>query len=282
MTNKSNALPGLFGQKYASRDYTQEKFWGKNQFNSSFPASLVAYMSYKDINPVYISINKDNKIVHKHITGKELFGIDPLSDSLYYNFETNFFPYDKFYTGKREHIDLVLSNRNNNEILKGLEIKLTALPDNTTNYFSEDKYSCEIVVRPSTICYLVCSICRNYDSQKGRDKLKLLLGNFPKIKHWDVADEVIPFYPDILDAIENVAKDMCAQQEPLMIQPIWKTNGKKPQLADNCLDVFVWSNLAAIHMCRQGERNINKIARHNRSIIWIMNVRMLPINRFYV
>lgn len=36
---------GLFGQKHASRDYTQAQYWGKNQFNSSFPASLVAYMS---------------------------------------------------------------------------------------------------------------------------------------------------------------------------------------------------------------------------------------------
>lgn len=44
---------------------------------------------------------------------------------------------------------------------------------------------------------------------------------------------------------------------------------RKPQLADNCLDVFVWSNLAAIHMCTQNEKKINKIARHNRSIIWI-------------
>ena len=36
--------PGLFGQKYSSRDYRYEESWGKNQFNSSFPASLVAYM----------------------------------------------------------------------------------------------------------------------------------------------------------------------------------------------------------------------------------------------
>ena len=261
--------PGLFGQKHASRDYTQEKFWGKNQFNSSFPASLVAYMSHKGIKPVYLCTDKSNKLLHKYISGKELFGIDPLADNLYYNFETNYVPYEKFYIGKREHIDLVLTDYDTEQAIKGLEIKLTALPDSTTDTLDEEHYSCEIVVRPSTICYLACSICRHYDSPKGRDKLKKLLGNFPKIKHWDVADEVIPFYPEILTAIENVAKDMYAYQEPLMIQPVWKTNGRKPQLADNCLDVFVWSNLAAIHMCTQGEREIVKRARPNRSIIWI-------------
>ena len=30
--------PGLFGQKYSSRDYRYEDSWGKNQFNSSFPS----------------------------------------------------------------------------------------------------------------------------------------------------------------------------------------------------------------------------------------------------
>lgn len=87
-----------------------------------------------------------------------------------------------------------------------MEIKLTALPDSTTDTLPEDRYSCEIVVRPSTICYLACSICRHYDSKKERKELKELLGSFPKIKHWDVADEIVPFYPDILDAIDNVLK----------------------------------------------------------------------------
>ena len=63
---KQHIRPGLFGQKHASRDYAQEKFWGKNQFNSSFPASLVAYMSYRGIEPVYLCIDKNNKVVHKY------------------------------------------------------------------------------------------------------------------------------------------------------------------------------------------------------------------------
>ena len=33
-------------------------------------------------------------------------------------------------------------------------------------------------------------------------------------------------------------------QRPFLIQPIWKTEGKSPYLADRCFDVFVWSDLA--------------------------------------
>lgn len=71
---------GLFGQKYSSRDYTKAKYWGKNQFNSSFPASLVAYMSSKNIQPVYLKTDRDNNLYHDYISGTELLGIDPLSD----------------------------------------------------------------------------------------------------------------------------------------------------------------------------------------------------------
>ena len=94
---KNKITPGLFGQKHSSRDYTKAECWGKNQFNSSFPASLVAYMYSKDIKPVYIKTDKTNGIIHSPIDSVDLFGIDPLSDDAYYNFEAGFAPYEKFY-----------------------------------------------------------------------------------------------------------------------------------------------------------------------------------------
>lgn len=90
--------PGLFGQKHSNRDYRYEDSWGKNQFNSSFPASLIAYMSSLDMEPVYLCTNKKNKIVHKSISSTQLLGIDPLCDDAFYNFEAGYFPYEQYYT----------------------------------------------------------------------------------------------------------------------------------------------------------------------------------------
>lgn len=150
---KKNLEPGLFGQKHASRDYTKASAWGKNMFNSSFPASLVAYMHAKGVKPVYLKIDAGNNLYHDYISGKQLYGVDPLSDEAYYNFEAGFSAFEKYYTGDREKIDLVMMNRKTNESLIGLEVKLTALPDNTTLRKSEEEYSCEIVVRPPTILF---------------------------------------------------------------------------------------------------------------------------------
>lgn len=94
--------PGLFGQKYSSRDYRYEEAWGKNQFNSSFPASLIAYMSSKGIQPVFICTRKNCAIEHKKITATELLGVDPLSEEAYYDYEAGYYPYEQYYTANKK------------------------------------------------------------------------------------------------------------------------------------------------------------------------------------
>lgn len=262
--------PGLFGQKHSSRDYTQAESWGKNQFNNSFPASLVAYMFKKGLKPVYIFTDENNEISHEYIDAEKLLGINPLSDDAYYNFEAGFAPYEKFYQGNREKIDLVMLNRKTNEALTGLEIKLTALPDNTTSSSEESMWGTEIVIRPPTINFLVCSICSNYDTVEGKNSLRKLLSNVPQINHWEEEDSVRPHYSQIKECVLAISKDMCRKQKPLIIQPIWKTEGKKMKLCENCLDVFVWSDLSVIQMCCPAEYNdIHRLNRFNRTIIWI-------------
>lgn len=267
---KDNSTPGLFGQKHSSRDYTKPDSWGKNQFNSSFPASLIAYMHYKGLSPVYIRTDKNNSIVHEYIDVTKLLGIDPLSDNAYYNFEAGYSPYELFYQGEREKIDLVMLNGHTHEVLSGLEIKLTALPDNTTKKLQEQNWGCEIVMRPPTINFLACSICSNYNTDNGKNHLRNILCKVPQINHWEEPDEVLKYYKKIEDAILEISIDMCENQKPLILQPIWKTEGNKMILKDECLDAFVWSDLSIIQMCRQDLTSaINKITRFNRTIIWL-------------
>lgn len=271
MAEKGNRqIPALFGQKHSSRDYSKPSNWGKNMFNSSFPASLVAYMHSKGIDPIYLCTNAKNEIQHKTISAEKLFGVNPLGEEAYYNYEAGFTPFEQFYTGDREKIDLVMFNRLTNLPTTGLEIKLTALPDNTTKDLKENEYSCEIVVRPPTICFLACSICQNYNTDSKRNKLKKILSIVPQINHWEEISEVAPHYKKIEEAIMAVSKDMCKSQSPLMIQPIWKTEGGKMRLAEDCLDVFVWSNLATIQLFCAEERIANNgISRFQRAVIWL-------------
>ncbi|HBC28380.1 MAG TPA: HindVP family restriction endonuclease [Prevotellaceae bacterium] len=265
------ATPGLYGQKHASRDYRQEDAWGKNQFNSSFPASLVAYMWHKGTAPIYICTNKQNKVIHKSITSIQLLGIDPLSDDAYYDYEAGYYPYEQYYTAaKKEKIDLVMIDRSSSAPVAGLEVKLTTLPDATTKDLPDSKYGCEIVVRSPTILFLACSICACYDSENKRAKLHNLLNTIgEEIKDWSIIREVVPHYEAIKKAILSVSADMSAKQVPLIMQPIWKTTKDLADLDENCLDVFVWSNLSVIQMALRETTPSDDISRNQRTIIWL-------------
>jgi len=272
--------PSLFGQKNSNRDYSNPKSWGKNLFNSSFPASLVAYMSSKGIEPVYIKTDKKGEVIRSYISGELLFGLHPLSDELRYEFESSFLPYENFFIGKKwsERTDLVLINRSNSKPIRGLEVKLTALPDSKTKDKPEDQRSCELVFRSSTICYIACSICSVYNTDRKRHKLLEILSKVPNIENWKEEKSVLPLYPAIRDAILMVMQDMCKSQTPLVLQSVWKTDPQINSLTDDCLDVFVWSNTALIKVLMQSSPTKRKtksaepiysVSRVNRSVIWL-------------
>jgi hypothetical protein len=76
--------PGLFGIKHSNRDFTQKEAWGKNCFNSSFPAALCAYLCRKNLDNIYLKLDENLKIVHSSISTPDLYGIEPTSDDLFY------------------------------------------------------------------------------------------------------------------------------------------------------------------------------------------------------
>jgi len=263
--------PGLFGQKHSNRDYSIADSWGKNQFNSSFPASLVAYMYSKNIEPVYLFTDKDNNVIHGNISAEELLGLNPLSDNAYYNFEAGYYPYEKYYVAnKKEKIDLVMLDRNTKLATSGLEVKLTTLPDSTTKDSLEADYGSEIVVRSPTILFLACSICASFDSSEGKNRLHEILNTIGvEIKNWSEKKFVLPHYEAIKKAVLSVSSEICNNQTPLIMQPIWKTDRTLTDLNENCLDVFVWSNLSVIQMCLRESNIDDNISRNQRTIIWL-------------
>lgn len=156
--NQPNQQPGLFGLKYSNRDFTQKETWVKNCFNSSFPASLCSYIHSRKLDNIYLKLDSNLKVVHSTINTIDLYGINPVSDNLFYAFETQFTPYQQYLIGTLPGVDLVTQARDVGVCLQPIEIKLTALPDHTTCELSQDLYGCEIVIRPDTIVYLACSL----------------------------------------------------------------------------------------------------------------------------
>lgn len=257
--------PGLFGLKNTNRDFSLKEFWGKNQFNSSFPASLCCYLASKNLKANYLSIS-DGEFKAKLIDIDDVFGISASSDDLYFAFESQHTPFQKYVVGSLPRTDLVIQKKSSGECLRGLEVKLTALPDNTTCERSDSNYGSEIVVRPDTVVYLACSVASSLDN--------LFYNTIQEIdiSDWSEPSEVLSHIDTIVQAIKSLSLALEKKQKAFLLQPIWKTQGKSPKLSDNCLDVFVWSNAGFCHFISNianDNPNASKITRQTRTAIWL-------------
>jgi HindVP restriction endonuclease len=275
-TKSFDTEPGLFGLERgrSNRDFSKDRDWGKNKFNNSFPVSLVCYMASKDLKPVYLTLDRNAQIKHEKINGSDILGLSPSAKELYFSFETDFTPYRTIVTGKLPRTDLVTLDRSNNNIcLRCLEVKLTALPDNSTYKLSETQYGCEIVVRPTTIVYLALGIAFKFQNSPEQLLNYLDPTSIRRVKGWWDVDNVISYVLDLADDIDRILIAAIDSQEPFVLQPVWKTNGRTAILNDNCLDVFVWSDFAFTRLFFNAARDalIKKqlIDRYSRSVIWL-------------
>ena len=277
--------PRLYGINRSNRDFSQKETWGKNQFNSSFPAALACYLYSKGLQAVYITTDKNMDRSLKKIDIKDLYKVDPLGDDIYFSFETQYTPFQKYVIGSIPRNDLVIMS--DEQCISSLEIKLVALPDNSTCNMPEDKYSSEIVIRPDTIAYLACSFIKSLEDD--RHVIKEIftdVGN--TINDWTDAENVIPYTYEIFLSIRKLVERSYINQSPLIMEPIWKTDGKSPRLSFNCLDVFVWSNCGILMLfmpsendffiSNDGRKSLKKITRHSRTMIWLFKISQRPRN----
>lgn len=267
---------GLFGLIHSNRDFSQRESWGKNQFNNSFPASLACYMYHKGMKLNYLMLNKNLKIQHQEIDVDQIFGIAPLSTNLFFSFESDYVPYRNIVTGKLPRVDLVTHDINrNNACLRSIEIKLTALPDNSTYRLPDNQYGCEIVTRPDTIIYLALSIIHEFENS--RDKLlNYLQPVCSQIEDWSSIRQVLPFITQIVDCLDTLLIENLEIQSPLVMQPVWKTVGKTSKLYQNCLDIFVWSNFGFtrlfVDITKRLAKSEETIQRPMRSVVWLVKM----------
>lgn len=236
--------PGLFGIQQSNRDFTKRESWSKNKFNSSFPASLIAYMASKDMPCVYLCMDEGTDVVKRWITAEELFGTTPLSPDLYYSFESSYTPFQSVSIGRPPVVDLMLMNPTSSEIHAGYEIKLTTLPDESTHCLPDAQMGCEMVVRMPTIHFLACSLAKAHTGNHRALSRYFGANGFGNAGSYIEAAQVNPQLGEIWRRLNDLVLDNIGKQKPLIIQPIWKTNGKTGSLADHCFDVFVWSDMA--------------------------------------
>ena len=219
---------GLFGIHHSNR--TADDHWGKNCFNSSFPAAMASYMFDRNMSAIYIKVDVvdgELKVVPTEIPIREVFnaGNRTLED-LHFSFESVFEPYQQYSFDAIDGIDLVMKDTDGN-YLAPLEVKLTVLPTSQTSTQPEDKWGSEIVVRSATTSYCALGM---FDAVKHDDRAirEIFEEACASIQMWDNNYEMTHKLPHLIDAINTFEK----------------TQGQSPVLADQAFDIVIWSDYA--------------------------------------
>jgi len=241
---KESSESGLFGIVNSNR--TADKHWGKNSFNSSFPASVACYMLANNIPAIYNRlVLKDGelRVEASEIFLNEVFNCDSLSfDKLDFNFESRFEPYQQYSFDTIDGIDLVIKHIDG-EFLSPLEVKLTVLPDNTTHGKSESDWGCELVVRSATTSYCALGMFDSVRENSGAVR-EVFEKACADIGSWTNDFEMSHKTVALSNCINTFQKQYLDKQKPLLMQTVWKTQGQSPFLSDNAFDIVVWSDYA--------------------------------------
>lgn len=235
---------GLFGISHSNR--TADDHWGKNCFNSSFPAATANYMFAHDVSAIYIKLDEVDgqlKVVSSTIPIKEVFNSGARGlDDLYFSFESVYQPYQQYSFDAVDGIDLVIKDTAGN-YLSPLEVKLTVLPTSATSTKPESEWGSELVVRSATTSYCALGM---FDSVKNhaREVRENFEAACSSIQMWDNDYEMTHKMPQLVAAINQFERTYLTHQKPLLMQTLWKTQGQSPILSEQAFDIVIWSDYA--------------------------------------
>ena len=185
-----------------------------------------------------------------------------------YLFETAFVPYSAYVRDTIDKIDLVVSV--DGEHLRPLEIKLTVVPDITTATLSEDRWSPEMVLRPVSSAYSMMSVAATLatDQATREQVLASLRVGYNLIGDWDNSTEIAQHAEPLRSVLDETLQIIADQgfQRPFLIQPLWRTVGQSFELAENCFDVFVWSDVAVMRIPADQAQNATVVSRPMREV----------------
>jgi hypothetical protein len=266
----------LYGITHSNR--SRLELWGKNQFNSTFPTALACYMRDEGIPAVYLTLGEDLRVTASEISISDLFNTDRPNGQLRFNFETSYGPYEQYALDNLGVIDLVIRHEGDTTDAgwrRPLEVKLTVVPDNTTCELPESEWSPELVVRPASTKYCAVGIYNATRDRRNdiRDIFQGVCGNF---EVWNSSHELRDKRGQLLESLNSFQRTFRNAQQPFLIQPIWKTEGKAPSLSAKAFDLFVWSDFA---LCRpfidksvEGHTEVNRYMRASARLARVLYV----------
>lgn len=122
-------------------------------------------------------------------------------------------------------------------------IQCSVVPDASTRGLADELTGPELTMRTDllALCALSSASSIAGDSKRALD---ILERSVPYNIDWSDWSAVEPYLDTIQGNMSRLFIDMADAQSPVLLQCVWRTRGDGPFLADDAMDVFVWTDFA--------------------------------------
>lgn len=270
--NDCKKQAGLYGINTGNANRESEAMWGKNCFNSAFPAALACYMRDSGKKAVYINVppNADGsapQAANTEIGFDEVFNSTLPNSRLRFHFEEKFQPYAEYDNvgNELDNADLVIKS-DGGDWLRPLQIKLTVVPDNSSSENPPAQWAPELVLRPSDTSLCALGMFHAIKAQAG--DIKALFDDICYGLTWESFMNDAGKRQTMAERARAFIGTFRQHEKPYLFHPIWKTEGKSPELSPgHALDAFIWSDYAFMLACiNKGAGEGSKATRGFRAV----------------
>lgn len=244
---KQTSSAGLYGLTHSNR--AGNDLWSKNRFNSSFPMALCCWLRDHEVPALVLEADGKSRVSIVARPVPHLFGLARGLEP-HFQFESTFAPFSALCTDEvGPKTDVVISPHTDEQDrapVRALEVKLTVIPDNTTCRNPEAEWAPELVFRPATVGTATLGLFVSAKREKARLR-EILRPHHTKFQNWASHVEASKRLPAALDALTTIVQELHAVQQPLIVQPVWRTDGGTGLAAD-AFDVFAWTDFAFLQL----------------------------------
>lgn len=230
--------PKLYGIERSNR--YPDALWKRDNFQSSFAVALTNYMRDRGMPLNYVTTDEHLRCRVTQIPVDAVYGCGrEWNRELCFDFDT---APDPDVVGARGLPPVDLQVRGSRgESTSCLGVMVSVVPDASTKNSSPESAGPEMTLRTPSIAACAASIargCRSY-SDEALDILDPVCSGVSDWSRWDgVSDAIVP----MVNAMNILERRFTHLQRPLVLHVLWRTDGNSPRLADEALDVFVWSD----------------------------------------
>ena len=247
--------------------------YGKNQFNSCFPISLLTWMADRDIPAVLVCGTQSGteecvELARVHL--REILTLPPTGQA-YWDFEKPFPPFGPYFEDGPSHLDAVLLTREGGAALHTLEIKLTVVPDSTTKTREQAEWRPEIVVRPTVVAHIATSLFH-----RASDNLRTEIARRIRaldIRSWGNRVELLASRDQLLTIACALLDGSLQGQFPILLNSLWFTNGQSPEIIDPGFDSVIWTDSAWLRvLIEKASTDSVTVTRHDRALWQVLRM----------